>query len=42
MDGLDDGYGYDDDYYITLINNVNYLVHAFFMHVIVYRYKPNT
>jgi hypothetical protein len=40
LDGLDDGCGYDyhDYYYIYF----NYLDDACFMHVIVYRCKPNT
>jgi hypothetical protein len=40
MDGLEDGYGYvyHDDYCIYF----NYLDDACFMHVIAYRYKPNT
>jgi hypothetical protein len=41
MDGSEDGYGYV--YHGYCFNNiVNYLIDAYFMHVIVYRYKPNT
>jgi hypothetical protein len=40
MIGLED-YGYDYHGYVLIIN-VNYLVYACFMHVIVYRCKPNT